>query len=306
MQKNTPYLDIYKNKTIVLQIGKDFDENSSFKAFLEYIFFLKQEDINIILVDKNGKEIFKINGKKDFFSEDSKISQKINNILILEENFEIQDIKNKQIEFISHKNLKKIISGEHKKIKINIEENYILFNKLKEIDKLLDNGNSKVTLTNLKGIKEELEGFGSGTMFIDLEKASFKNLNNLELFKQIYKKQFYNKKWKKRSEDELLELSNNYKILELEGTILGGYYLGNYEIELNGVLEKGKLLENLFSSKSGGGIGKILGEEIKKNKIIFAYSKEKDFLEKLGFKLVKGKKSETGADLWKYEKIVNF
>ena len=301
MKNNSPYLDIYKNKwKIVFQLWKDIFINKKSKKFFKYLDFLKKQEINFVLLDEEAKQIFNSDWNNYFLdNEKNNISENINNILILEENSEIKDIENKKIEFISSEKLKLILSLNHNKIKIDKNSN--IFRKLQEIDKLLDNWTYKVTLTNLEWVKEELEWFGSGTMFVNLEKAKFKKLDNYNLFKQIYKTQILEKNWKEKDEEKLKIISSDYNVLDLEWTILWWYYLWNFEIELDWKLIKWKLLENLFSSKSGWWIWEILWKEIKKENIIFAYSKKEDFFTKIWFKKIKWEKSETWADLWMYE-----
>lgn len=297
--KFSPYLDIYKWETIVFKIWENVPENINLQEFLNYLNFLKQQNITAILLDKDGKELFKTTNNSFLLKE--KIAEKIKNILIIEENnFIIKNYKWNQIEFISHKVLKKIISWECKKIKV--EEKWLL-DRLKEVDKILDNWNLKVTLTNYGWIKEELEWFGNWTMFINLDKARFRNLNNIEMFRQIYNFQIKNWNWKERTEEEIKTISKNYQVLGLEWTILWWYYLSDFKITINWENKKWILLENLFASKNGGWIGEMLWERIKSKKwTFFAYSKKWGFFKKLWFKQVEWIKSKTWADLYLYEK----
>jgi len=53
-------------------------------------------------------------------------------------------------------------------------------------------------------------------MFVNLEKAKFKKLDNYNLFKQIYNTQISNKNWKEKDEKNLKIISSDYNILELE------------------------------------------------------------------------------------------
>jgi hypothetical protein len=53
-------------------------------------------------------------------------------------------------------------------------------------------------------------------MFIDLDKAQYKKLENRAMFELIYDKNISKKKWKKRNEEEKTEIFNSYKVLELE------------------------------------------------------------------------------------------
>jgi uncharacterized membrane protein len=52
-------------------------------------------------------------------------------------------------------------------------------------------------------------------MFVNLEKAHFKELNNIYLFKQIYNSQILEKNWKEKDNEQLEKISKNYKVLEL-------------------------------------------------------------------------------------------
>jgi hypothetical protein len=177
-----------------------------------------------------------------------------------------------------------------------------MLKKLDSISQQLKWWISKITITNLKWLKEELEWFWSWTMFFDLEKTIFKKLDNKELFKQIYNKQILEKNWKEKNTEELEKISSNYNVLELEWTILWWYYLWDFEIKIEWKREYGKLLENLFSSKSWWWIWEVLWKRIRDNDVVFAYSKKESFFIKLWFAKIKWEKSETWAFLWKYDK----
>lgn len=303
LSEKKPYLEIYKNKTIVLKIWENIDTKTNLWDFLNYINFLKNKYINIILLDEKWQEIFKVNPKNNFLNEIKETQTDISNILLLENNkdYILKSIDWKEIEFLSKNKLKDILEWNNKKI--NVEINSQLFIKLQEIYWLLNNWYSKITLTNIWWLKEELEWFGSGTMFINLEKSEFKKLNNLNLFKQIYKKFNNDWNWKKRSIYEVMKISKNYNVLELDWTILWWYYLSDFNIKMNWKNEKWKLLENLFSSKNGWGIWYILWEKIKKEWWkIFAYSKQEKFFSNLWFEKIKWQISKSWAFLWKFGK----
>lgn len=197
LSEKKPYLEIYKNKTIVLKIWENIDTKTNLWDFLNYINFLNNQYINIILLDEKWQEIFKVNSKNNFLNEIKETQTDISNILLLENNkdYILKSIDWKEIEFLSKNKLKDILEWNNKKI--NVEINSQLFIKLQEIYWLLNNWYSKITLTNIWWLKEELEWFGSRTMFINLEKSEFKKLNNLNLFKQIYKKFHNDWNWKK-------------------------------------------------------------------------------------------------------------
>jgi len=57
-------------------------------------------------------------------------------------------------------------------------------------------------------------------MIVDLEKAKFKPLEKRELFDFIYKEKVGKGEWRERTKEEKDEIFQNYKILEIEGTIL--------------------------------------------------------------------------------------
>lgn len=110
-------------------------------------------------------------------------------------------------------------------------------------------------------------------------------------------------KLEKRSIYEVMKISKNYNVLELDWTILWWYYLSDFNIKINWKNEKWKLLENLFSSKNGWGIWYILWEKIKKEWWkIFAYSKQEKFFSNLWFEKIKWQISKSWASLRKYGK----
>ncbi len=157
---------------------------------------------------------------------------------------------------------------------------------------------TKLTITHPDWFSEEIEGFWSGTMIVDLEKAEFKKLENREMFEFIYTKNVQNGNWKERNEEEKDKISKNYQVLEVEGTILWWYALCDTEIDW----KKWKILECIFSAKERWGIGKLLLEECKKNEVVYAYSKKWNFFTKNWFREVKWHLSKTWAPLYKYSK----
>ncbi|MDD3302481.1 MAG: hypothetical protein PHN31_02920, partial [Candidatus Gracilibacteria bacterium] len=186
-----------------------------------------------------------------------------------------------------------IIKGENSSISLDLG----MQKKIKSIYDLLKKEIYKIIKSALSDSKQELEGSGKGTMILNLENAKFTKLLNKGLFEMIYKKNTEDKCWKKRTQEEKDKIFSNYTVLEINGIVLGGYALSDYEID--GV--KGKILECMFSSKTGAGIGYMLGDEIKKHEVVYAYSKQSLFFNKLGFKKIEGKKSETGSDLFVYK-----
>ena len=305
MNNTSAYLDIYKDKEIVIKQSYDFKNEKEKDIFFDYLEKLKKQEISFYLVDENDNLVYKYENKNKnykFNQEVNLTSEEIKNILLLENDCELKDTDWKKIEFLSKEKLHKILKQEHHKIKV--VNNSKLYKKLNEIYALLEKWATKVTLTESWTIEEELEGFGSGTMFVDLEEADFKKLNNDKLFYQIFDYQFKKWNWKKRTKQELENLSKNYEVYELNWTILWGFALSDSEIEINWKNKKAKLLENLFAVKEWWWIGYILAEKIKENELIFAYSKQEEFFSKIWFKKVEGKKSESWADLWVFKKLV--
>jgi len=261
------------------------------KDKINLIGFIWTDNLNILLNNNADDIVVKIA---------EECSYQINNILYLTSTGWLLDKEWNIIPFIGLDSLIEIIKWKHKEIFVE----WWMLKKLETIKKQLEDWISKITVTNLKWLKDELETVEwSWTMFVNLEKAKFKKLDNYNLFKQIYNTQISNKNWKEKDEKNLKIISSDYNILELEWTILWWYYIWDFEIEINWKKESWKLLENLFSSKSGWWIWEILWKEIlKNNNNIFAYSKKESFFIKLWFKKIEWQKSETWADLWFYEK----
>jgi hypothetical protein len=157
---------------------------------------------------------------------------------------------------------------------------------------------SKLTITHPDWFSEEIEGFWSGTMIVDLEKVKFKKLESREMFEFIYMRNVQNGNWKERTEEEKDKIFENYQVLEVEGTILWWYALCDTEIDW----KKWKILECIFSSKERGGIGKLLWKEIEKNEVVCAYSKKWGFFTKLWFVKVEWHFTEKWVPLYKYTK----
>ena len=292
--KKTPYLDIYHWKTIVLKVWeKNFlDEN-----LLDYIKFLENQNIKVVLIDKNGE---KLNKLLDLNT--CKTSEKIQNLLFLEnEDCNLYTKNWKKIEFLSKWKLKKLLDWENNDILL--DKNSILYKKLGEIYNLMEKWFDKITLTESGWLQNELEWFGSWIMFVNLEKARFKYLNNFALFKQIYNFQIEKWNWKKREDEKLQKLSKIYKVLELDGTILWWFALSDFEVQLENWFEKWKILELLFTVRWWGEISKVLVDEIKRTKKVFAYSKVKKFFQAAWFTEIPWITSSTWASLWKYENV---
>ncbi|NUJ97157.1 hypothetical protein HGA92_00015 [Candidatus Gracilibacteria bacterium] len=395
-QKDSPYLDIYKNngKYLVLKISGSLLDDEKFKNFVNYVKFLREKGVSIILVYGGGDQITetyeKNTGKtrekgadgnnptskelidqgvipayeelqkrlgeafgeeninlfekediicerveglgevgvvksfkkefdtgkinilpfvgvseediKSFFNVNAddivtrivgEMREKISNIIFLTGTGGVEDNEGNVISFLTKKAIEDILDGKH--LKINATGG--MKKKLKVILEVIEKGASKVSMTNIDGIKEEIEGFGSGTMVVDLEKVKLKKLESREMFDFVYESNVKNGNWKERNEEEKDKIFENYQVLELEGTILGGYVLCDTEIDG----KKGKILECIFSSKERGGIGTLLLKECIKNKIVFTYSKKGRFFKKNGFVKVEGHFTEKGVPLYKYE-----
>jgi len=107
-----------------------------------------------------------------------------------------------------------------------------------------------------------------------------------------------NPNWIERSEEEKEKIFNNYITLEQEWKILWWFALSDCEIDW----EKWQLLKCLFVAKKWNWLWYVLWKEIKKHKVVFAYSKEEEFFKKLWFNKVQWQKSKSWADLFVYKK----
>lgn len=263
------------------KILKSFDKNK-----INLIPFVWVELWNDNILNINADDIVK------------KIAEKytniISNIIFLTWTWWLNNTKMETITFMTKKKLEQVLNWEDKYIKVD----WGMMKKIQIINSLIEVWISKIAITSLSGLKKELEWFWSWTMFIDLDKAKYKKLENRAMFELIYDKNISEKKWKKRDEEKKTEIFNSYKVLELEWTILWGYALSDTEIKW----KKWKLLKCLYASKEWNWIWKLLWFEIKKEAVVFAYSKSWWFFEKLWFKKIEWEKSETWANLYIYEK----
>lgn len=219
---------------------------------------------------------------------------KISNIIFLTWNWWLLGKEWNIIPFLTANKVKNIIEWINNEVKVD----WWILKKIKSIYDLLMIWIDKVTLTNIDGLKEELEWFGSWTIFVNLDKAKFIKLNSLELFEKIYN--HYWKNWKKRNFDEKKKIFDNYTVLSLNWTILWWYSLSNYEIKW----KKWKMLECIYASTEWSWIWTIILEKIKEENIVFAYSKSW-FFEKVWFTKLDNEQSETWADLYIYVKSCN-
>lgn len=220
----------------------------------------------------------------------TELKDKISNITFLTWTWWIKYKDKKIVPFLTMEKVEKILKWENTCISVD----WWMQKKLLSILDLLKKGVSKVTIASLEWLKEELEWFGSGTMIINLEKAKFGKLSNKGLFEMIYKKNVKSGYWKARNKKQKNEIFKNYTVLEIDWTVLGWYALSGYK--------DWKLLECIFSFKSGGGIWTKLWEEIKKEKKVYAYSKNGWFFEKLWFEMTPELHPVTWSNLFVYEK----
>lgn len=395
-QKDSPYLDIYKNnwKYLVLKISWSLLDDEKFKNFVNYVKFLREKGVSIILVyggwdqitetyEKNtwktrekwadgnnptskelidqgvipayeelqkrlweafGEENINLFEKEDIIcerveglwevgvvksfkkefdtgkinilpfvwvsEEDIKsffnvnaddivtrivweMREKISNIIFLTWTWWVEDNEWNVISFLTKKAIEDILDWKH----LKINATWWMKKKLKVILEVIEKWASKVSMTNIDWIKEEIEGFWSGTMVVDLEKVKLKKLESREMFDFVYESNVKNGNWKERNEEEKDKIFENYQVLELEGTILWWYVLCDTEIDW----KKWKILECIFSSKERGGIGTLLLKECIKNKIVFTYSKKWRFFKKNWFVKVEWHFTEKWVPLYKYE-----
>ncbi len=223
----------------------------------------------------------------------SKYNDKISNVIFLNDSGWLKNGEGGIISFLSKEKLKCILNWNYEKAVINSWEKKVL----ELIYELFRKGIHKTTIASIDWLREELEWFGSWTMVIDLEKAEIKTLENRELFDLIYSKQVEGWNWKDRTIEEKDEMFKNYKILEIDGTVLWGYCLSDCEVEW----QKWKLLSCLFTTKVWSWLWYILWQEVKKSGVVFSYSKQWKFFENLWFKKVEWKKSETWAFLYVFD-----
>jgi len=250
--------------------------------------------------------------------EKEKTSSEVNNILYLTSTWWLLDKKWHIVPFINTEDLDKTLEWNHDKIKVE----WWMLKKLKSIKEQLQSWISKITVTDLKWLKKEIEtGEWSGTMFVNSSKIKFSQFTNFPLFKEIYTEQNKKWNWKNKNDKELNKTFDNYKVLKIDNTILWGYWLSNFKEKINWEELEWKLIENLFSSKNWWWIWTMLWKKVKEEDTpIFAYSKEEDFFSKIWFKKVKKKRnkfldylekiwllkekyytSKSWAFLWKYE-----
>jgi len=218
------------------------------------------------------------------------VKGEVSNILYLTGAWWLKNKDWKIVSFLTKKKLEKILHEWDESICFDGQ----MRKKLQSILDCINNGSSKATIVDMIGLKWELEGFWTGTMIVDLEKAKFKPLEKRELFDFIYKEKVGKGEWRERTKEEKDEIFQNYQVLEIKGTILWWYAL------MDNPSWDGKVLECFFAGKEGGWIGRLLWEQIKKNGIIYAYSKKWDFFKKLWFQEISWKYSLSWASLYKY------
>ncbi len=259
---------------------------------------LELDKINLIpfvWTNIDGWELLNINADDIVEKVSEDISEKVSNIIFLTWSWGLVNKEWNIVSFLTQKKLKAILDWKHN----NISVDWWMLKKLESVYELFKHWVKKTTITNLWWLKKELETVEwSGTMIVNIEEACFSKLNNFDLFQEIYEAQYKKKNWKQRTQKELEKISQDYIILSLDWTILGWYYLWEIDIDW----EKWMLLENIFASKQSGGIWYVLWDQIKKNNKIFTYTQKEDFFQKLWFKKIPWKKSDTWACLFKYEK----
>ena len=221
----------------------------------------------------------------------TELKDKISNIIFLTWTWWVNNKKGELISFLTAEKVKKIVDWKDE----HIEVNWWMQKKLKIIQNLLENWISKVAITKLSALKEEVEWLaGSWTMIIDLNKAKLSKLSNEDLFKMIYEKYVNEWCWKKReTPEEIINLYNNYFVLEVDWTVIWWYALNDCEVNW----EKWKLLECIFSFKSWWWIWTKLWEYIKEQGNIFAFSSKEEFFKKLEFNKID--KDDPKVDIFK-------
>ena len=218
-------------------------------------------------------------------------NKSLQNIFIIDD-YSVFDKRWKRIEFLEYNSLLSILEQNHRFIQIS--KNTKLYNLLVEIKTLLENWFKKITLAQIDWLKEELEWFGSWTMFVNLDYINFSNIEDEVLFNQIFDYQVKKKNWKQKNKKERKRTFDNYQVLEIDGTILWWYYLAPYQ--------DGYKLENFFSFRNGGWIGKYLIDEIKSKWKIYAFSKQDSFFTKNWFQKIAWETSITWASLYVFNK----
>lgn len=150
-----------------------------------------------------------------------------------------------------------------------------------EITNCLEVWNINLVDTKKKEIEEVLES-----------SYSFEKLESFDKFLEIYEWHEKTWCWKKRSLKEKEELYQNYIVVNYQEKIVWWFWLYDYE--------NWKVLQCLFSDKKW--VWKIILEKVKERDLVYAFSKKKEFFEKMWFEEVEWQKSESWASLYIYSK----
>jgi len=304
---------VFEWERFVIQLWKGVLENESKKQFFDYLESLKTGkwiipvvldsdwmllNNNLDLVNKNHKKSYLY---KKYIEIWDKVSDYIKKILFIEKEFQILDLDWNHIELISKLVLEDIINQTHKKIKVKPWTD--LFNNLIQIKNLLENWFSKVSLTWINSIKDEVEWFWTWTLFLDLDKASFKKIASLEILEKIHDNFVEEWSWKKKTKKELNEIFKKwYNIYQINGSILWWYSLqDNYKVDINWEKLEWVYLWNVFTTKNGWGVWKRMINNIKSwNWIVFCHTNARWFFENVKFRKIEWRKTKSWADLYIY------
>ena len=201
----------------------------------------------------------------------------------------IFNTKNELIKLISKEKLRSIIHGHKQDIKLDTKN----LKQVKAINEILSYVSKTVIVSSDNILKELKNHEGGGSLIIDISKNTPVKYSKRSIFEFIYNKCVKQNDWKERSDEEKEEIYKNYLAFIVDGTVIGGYSLLDFEI--NGI--EGKLLECLYVAEEKIGIP----EEIFKHlllfdKPIYAYS-NKNVFERNHFEKVDGIQPETGSKL---------
>nr|MDD3720369.1 hypothetical protein [Candidatus Gracilibacteria bacterium] len=143
------------------------------------------------------------------------------------------------------------------------------------------------------------KGFSDFILDIIDGEIYLENLNSRETFNYIYNLNVNAGDWKKRTEEEIEEISKGYLVFKVKGIIIGGCYIkiGNRNFTYSSIIEC------FWISEKGCGYGTKALNKIKSivhSRPIYTYSKKGGFFEKNGFKKEEGIISTTGAQRYKF------
>lgn len=207
--QRSPYYDVYKGKTLLLEVNGMHAEGEKFETLARTIHRFVKEGIRVMMADDAVSAVA------------AHCAGSIDEVMMVTETGGVLDKKGKIAPLLSTATIDEIVAGRHP----DIEAKDGMLQKLREVREMLQHV-AKVSITD--DPQKEIENWrGRGTLCINEGKLTFEPANEQDtaIFRQAHADLAKEGKFRPRTEAELSEAALHHFCLKIEDAPLAGLSL---------------------------------------------------------------------------------